>query len=254
MTSTSAPDGALTRDGFLGGRLTVLQPAKGYRAGIDAVLLAAAVRAEPGQSVLDLGCGAGVAALCLGARVPGLALSGLELQPDYADLARRNAAENGIAIAVHTGDLAAMPPALRQQNFDHVIANPPYYHARARTAATDTGRETAHAGETPLHGWIDAATRRLRPGGWLTMIQRATRLRDVLGACDERLGTLTVWPVQARIGQPAQLVLITARKGGRTPLTLRNPLILHEGSAHESDRESYTESLRGVLRQGLPLI
>jgi len=254
MGSTLAPDPGLTCDGFLGGRLQIWQPRAGYRAGVDAVLLAAAVPAQPGQSVLDLGCGVGVAGLCLGWRVPGLALCGLEVQSAYADLARRNAAENRIALAVHTGDLSAMPSALRQQTFDHVIANPPYFHAPSRTAARDAGRETAQAGPTPLTAWIDSATRRLRPGGLLTMIQRADRLRDLLAGCDGRLGTLKIRPIQARTCQPAQLVLLSARKGGKTPLVLDNPLILNKGLTHEGDRESYTESIRTILRDGSPLI
>ena len=97
----------LSDDGFLGGALRILQPRHGYRAATDAVLLAAACPAQPGDSVLDLGCGAGVASLCLGHRVPGLALHGLERQPAYADLARRNAARNAIALDVTEGDLLA---------------------------------------------------------------------------------------------------------------------------------------------------
>ncbi|MEF9604914.1 methyltransferase domain-containing protein, partial [Paracoccus sp. PXZ] len=111
----------LREDGFLGDRLRIAQPARGYRAGADAVMLAAACPARAGESVLELGCGAGVAMLCLGARVPGLRLVGLELQPAYADLARRNAAANAIEAELHEGDLARMPAALRGQSFDHVI-------------------------------------------------------------------------------------------------------------------------------------
>lgn len=86
MTSGSTDT---TDNGFLGGRLQLLQPRRGYRAGLDPVLLAASVAARPGQAVLELGCGVGTALLCLGARVPGLSLTGVELQPDYAALARR---------------------------------------------------------------------------------------------------------------------------------------------------------------------
>ena len=107
-----APDD-LSRDKFLDGRLYIFQPKAGYRAAMDPVLLAAACDALPGQSVLELGCGAGVASLCLGVRVAGVTLTGLELQPEYADLARRNAAENGIAFEVIVGDLEHMPAGLR---------------------------------------------------------------------------------------------------------------------------------------------
>ncbi|MCZ8088489.1 MAG: methyltransferase, partial [Rhodobacteraceae bacterium] len=91
------PDDALSDDKFLMGRLRLLQPVKGYRAATDPVLLAAACPARAGETVLDLGCGAGAAGLCLATRVPGVVLAGLEVQPEYADLARRNADRNGVA-------------------------------------------------------------------------------------------------------------------------------------------------------------
>ena len=105
-------DADLSDDKFLCGRLQLLQPVKGYRSATDPVLLAAACSAKSGETVLDLGCGVGAAALCLGTRVPGLRLSGLELQPDYAELARRNAARNETLLDVHEGDLCRMPEAL----------------------------------------------------------------------------------------------------------------------------------------------
>ncbi|WP_288950097.1 methyltransferase domain-containing protein, partial [uncultured Paracoccus sp.] len=144
----------LREDGFLGGRLRIRQPMRGYRAGADAVMLAAACPARAGESVLELGCGAGAAILCLGARVPGLRLAGLELQPAYAELAAQNATANGFALEVHQGDLAQMPTALRSQSFDHVIANPPYF--TDGTLAPDAGRSRARHEETPLGLWIAA--------------------------------------------------------------------------------------------------
>ena len=161
--------GATTEDAFLGGRLVLHQPARGYRAGTDPVLLAAAVPATPGQSVLELGCGVGTAALCLMARVPGLDVTGVELQPDYADLARRNAARNALPLGVVTADLARLPDDLRQRAFDHVIANPPYFDPARSLPARDDGKATAFAGDTPLAVWIDTALRRLAPGGRLVI-------------------------------------------------------------------------------------
>lgn len=243
----------LTCDGFLGGRLRLWQPRRGYRAGVDPVLLAAAVPARAGQSVLELGCGAGAALLCLGARVPGLDLAGVELQQDYAWLACRNAAENGQEVQVVRADLAALPPALRGRGFDHVIANPPYFRAGAHSPATDPGRGTALGGETPLAQWIETAARRLAPKGYLHMIQRADRLPEMLGACDGRLGSLEVLPLSARAGRAPDLVILRARKGGRAGFRLHAPLILHAGARHEADGDDYRPEIAAVLRDAAPL-
>lgn len=247
----SFADEALSRDAFLCGRLHLWQPRQGYRAATDPVLLAAACPAVPGQAVLDLGCGAGAAALCLAARVPDLRLAGLELQPDYADLARRNAAENGIPLAVETGDLAHMPRALRL-GFDHVIANPPYY-PKGGTPSPRAPRATAMQVATPLADWVRAAARRLVPGGWLTMIFGADGLPEVLGALAPGLGSGAVLPLAAREGRAAGRVLLRARKGGRAPFRLLAPFVIHRGPAHDGDRESYTSRANEVLRGAQPL-
>jgi tRNA1(Val) A37 N6-methylase TrmN6 len=201
--------------------------------------------------VLDLGCGAGAAALCLGLRVPGLALAGLELQPAYADLARRNAARNGIALDVQEGDLAHMPRALRR-DFDHVIANPPYYPAGGSPSPV-AARARAMQVATPLADWVTAATRRLRPGGWLTMILGADGLPEVLSALPPKLGSAAVLPLAAREGRAALRVIVQARKGGRAPFRLLAPLVIHQGPAHDGDRESYTPEANAVLRDGADL-
>ena len=242
----------LSEDEFLCGRLRLLQPLKGYRAATDPVLLAAACPARTGDSVLDLGCGAGAAALCLGLRVPGLALSGLELQPDYADLARRNADRNGIPLEVHAADIARMPKPLRR-DFDHVIANPPYYPAGG-SRSPEPGRATAMQVATPLGDWVTAAARRLRPGGWLTMICGADSLPEILAAMGSRMGSAAVLPLAAREGRAALRLLVQARKGGRAPFRLLSPFVIHQGAAHDGDRESYTAAANAVLRDGADLL
>lgn len=243
----------LTDDAFLGGRLRILQPRAGYRAGVDPVLLAAAVPARPEDTVLELGCGAGVAALCLGARVRGLRIAGVELQPAPAALARRNALRNGQAIEVVEADLRALPPGLRQRSFDHVLANPPYFDRRAGTAAADPGRDLALGGETPLADWIDAAARRLAPKGSFTMIQRIERLPEALAVAATRLGSVTVLPLAARPGRAAHLFILQARKGGRAPFRLAAPLLLHEGARHLRDGDDYTPGVTAILRDAAEL-
>lgn len=239
----------VTQDAFLCGKLQLWQPRHGYRAATDPVLLAAACFAQSGQSVLDLGCGVGAAALCLGSRVPGLALFGLELQPDYAELARRNATDNAIPLEVVTGDLTDMPSILRR-DFDHVIANPPYY-PKGGTPSPNAGRATAlQVGDTPLGHWVQAATRRLAPGGWLTLICGADGLPQVLGALGDKMGSAAVLPLAPRAGKPALRILLRARKTALGPFQLLAPFVLHDGPAHSGDRESYTAQANAVLRDG----
>jgi tRNA1(Val) A37 N6-methylase TrmN6 len=83
--------GATSTDDFLGGRLSIIQPRKGHRAGSDAVFLAAAAPARAGERVLDIGAGVGVAGLCLLARVPGIELTAVEIDHELATLAAANA-------------------------------------------------------------------------------------------------------------------------------------------------------------------
>lgn len=238
-------------DAFLGGRLSVEQPAAGYRAGADAVMLAAACAALPGQEVLELGCGAGVASLCLAARVPGLHLTGIEREPGFAALARANAARNHVEMRVIEADLAEMPADLRAASFDHVILNPPYFPAG--TPSPDAARAGARHEETPLSVWTDAALRRLRPGGRLTIIHLAERLPDLLAGLSGRAGGIAVLPIAARAGRDAGRVILRARKAARGPLRLLAPFIMHSGAAHDRDAENLSENAQEILRHGAAL-
>ncbi|RGP38143.1 tRNA1(Val) (adenine(37)-N6)-methyltransferase [Pseudotabrizicola alkalilacus] len=244
-------DADLTDDKFLCGKLNLLQPVRGYRAATDPVLLAAACPAQVGERVLDIGCGAGAASLCLGARVPGAQLWGLEVQPGYAELARRNAARNGIAMQVHDGDLAQMPAALRI-DFDHVIMNPPYYPPEG-TRSPVPERARAMQVDLPLGDWVQAGARRLAPGGWLTLICGTDGLPAVLAGM-AKLGSTAVLPLAPREGRRALRIIVQARKGGRGAFRLLAPFVIHAGLTHNGDRESYTPEASDVLRNGSDLL
>jgi len=246
-------DATLTRDAFLGGQLMISQPKRGYRAGIDPVLLAASVTATAGQSVLELGCGVGVAALCLAARVPGLDITGVEVQPDYAALAQRNAASNNLRFNVVIADLAKLPADLRQRRFDHVIANPPYFDRQTGPQANNPGREFALGETTPLEQWLENARKRLRDGGRMTLIQRVDRLPACLAGLDHRMGSVIVRPLAARPGRSPDLFLLQATKGGRAKFRLLAPIYLHSGGAHSEGPKDYTATIAAVLSKSARL-
>lgn len=228
--------GALTDDGFVGGELKLLQPRAGHRFGTDAALLAAAARSRlvPGEAVADLGSGVGSVGLALahwGARRAAL----VEIDPTLADLARENAARNGlseIALAV-CADVAEVgrargPEAAGPEAFSLVVTNPPFDDAGRFQVSPDAGKARAHAdGGDVIETWALAATRLLRPGGTLVMIHRAEALAGVLAALSGRFGDVRLRPVHPRAGAPATRLLIAARKGRRAAPAILPGLVLH---------------------------
>jgi tRNA1(Val) A37 N6-methylase TrmN6 len=244
----------LSRDDFLGGAVRLWQPKEGYRAGMDPVLLAASLPATEGETILELGCGAGAALTCLGVRVPGVICTGIEVQPAYADLARRNLHDNEIMGDIHCADVADLPAEVKARRFHHVIANPPYFEDFRGVSATSEDRAYGRAGALPLAKWVGVASKRLRPGGVATFIQRADRLPELMSAFHATLGALELWPIQPRMNRPARLVLLRGRKGRRAAFMSHPPLVLHRGNSHERDGDSYTATISNVLRmpQSLP--
>ncbi|MEL6198214.1 MAG: methyltransferase [Pseudomonadota bacterium] len=236
----------------MAGRVRLWQPRTGYRAATDPVLLAAAVPAVRGESVLELGVGAGAASLCLAARVSGLALTGLEIQPGYAALARANARRAAVPLEVVEGDVTAMPPTLRARRFDQVILNPPW-HADGPPSAT-VARDRAHrTGAEALATWIAAAVARTRPRGRITLIHRAERLDAILTALSGPAGEIRILPLAARAGRAAGRVIVTARTQVKAPLALLAPLVLHDGAAHFRDESDFSPRAKAILSDGAAL-
>ncbi len=236
----------LTRDKFLGGAVEAWQPRVGFRSASDAVLLAAAVPAKSGQTVLDLGCGVGVAALCLASRT-GAVPTGVEIEPLYAALAARN------GLDVTQADIAALPAEIRARSFDHVMFNPPYYAPNRGSDAQTVHRAAAMREKLPLTLWLDAAVRRTTLGGTVTAILGADRVPDILAACDQRLGRIFIRPLSARAKTPAKRIIFQATKGARSPFTLLPPLILHTGSHHLVEGDDASDDAVNILRRGVKM-
>jgi tRNA1(Val) A37 N6-methylase TrmN6 len=268
----------VTEDGFLGGQVRLRQPAKGYRAAIDPVFLAAAVPAEAGERALDMGAGVGTAALLLAWRVAGLRVTGVEIDPALLKLASENARLNHLADRVEfmIGDLSRPPSRLVPGSFNHVLANPPYLEPGRGDPSPDAGRAGAriegfagariegfagariegHAGArgdagragTGLEAWVRFGCVMVRDGGTITMIHRADRLDDLLAVLRGRAGGITVFPLWPdRTDKPAVRVLVQAVKGSKAPMRLAQGLVLHE------DGGGYTVEAEAVLRHGAPV-
>ncbi|MEX0923427.1 MAG: methyltransferase [Rhodovibrionaceae bacterium] len=246
----SAAPPETSEDSLLGGRVRLLQPLLGYRAAIDPVLLAAAVDPAGGREVLELGCGSGAASLCLLRRCPELRVTGLEIDPQSAALARRSAALNGLEDRFRAveGDLLAPPPELVGLAFDQAICNPPYNRAASATVSQKPGLARAHSESAAvLDDWIAAARRALKPKGRLTLIHRADRLGEILSLLRGWAGEIVVFPLWPGAGRPAKRVLLRARAGVATPMKLAAGLALHDADG------GFSPQAETVLRQGAAL-
>ena len=239
-----------SEDALLGGRVRLVQPRHGYRAAVDPVLLAAATDARTGDRVLDIGTGTGAAALCLAARVPGVRVTALEKEPEVAELARHNAALNGVPgrVMVYAGDLLRPPPILAPGSFDRVMMNPPYLRADAATAPPGAWKAAANVeGEARLADWIAFAAAMVRARGHLTLVHRADRVDEILALLHGRFGGTVLFPVWPKAGEDARRILVACQRGGRGPARLAPGLVLHEPDG------SFTAQAEAVLRDALAL-
>jgi tRNA1(Val) A37 N6-methylase TrmN6 len=230
----------VTDDRFLGGRVLVRQPTHGFRAGLDAVMLAAAIPARAGEEILELGAGAGTASLCLARRISGVTLVGIEIDPDLAELAKSNAKANAMDACVSfvAGDALDLPAALRRQ-FDHVFCNPPF-HGDEGEISPDTARARALQDGGRLADWLTAGLKRTASGGTFTAILRADRIGEALAALPER--GVTIFPLWPRATVQAKRIIVQVWKESRAPFQILPGLVLHRADGR------YTAEADAVLR------
>lgn len=231
----------VTEDRVLDGRVRLLQPAVGYRAGLDAALLAAAVGPLPGQRVLEAGCGPGAALLAAATRNAAARFTGLERDPAALALCRRNIALNGLDGRVEAieADVSARFSHLGLERFDAAMANPPFFDDPGAIRGPLPERRQAYLADGGLEAWTRFLLKAVRDGGAVTVIHRADRLGDLLALLGAGGGSFRIRPVQPHAGAPAKRVLVRCLKTGKAPLVLLAPLVLHEaGGGHTAQTEA----------------
>ncbi|TGE02601.1 tRNA1(Val) (adenine(37)-N6)-methyltransferase [Methylobacterium nonmethylotrophicum] len=246
MPRAAEPDSRPGPEAWLGGRLTLRQPPRGaHRAGTDAVLLAGAAGARPGETVCDLGAGTGAVGLAVARAHPETQVMLVERDPEAAALARLNAQENGLAARVRVIEADVTAPGrerraagLLPDTVALVLTNPPFFEAGRHRASPVAARAAAHGFPTPdgLEAWLRTCADLLRPGGRLVLIHRADALPACLDAMAGRFGALTVTPVQPRADAAAIRVLVAGVRGSRAPFTLAPALVLHGPDGRFTDR------------------
>jgi tRNA1(Val) A37 N6-methylase TrmN6 len=240
--------GPLSVDDFLGGKVRLIQLQKGYRAGMDAVLLAASIHADPGDKVLDLGAGTGGVAICLAARCPGVSVDGLEIQKDLIALAEKNVALNRLTerVVIHQGSVLENPAVVPENFYDHVFANPPYLEGGCANHSPNETKDLAHIGEenTCLEDWVKFALTRVKNKGTVSFIFRADRVDELMSALHRRAGEAVIFPLWPRAGEVAKRVIVQARKGLHGGATLAPGLVLH------GQRDRYSKEAEAILRDG----
>jgi len=253
-TANLAAEADTTIDAFLGGRVEAVQPARGHhRAGLEAVLLAAALDADMSGTIIDLGAGAGVAGFCAAWRCPDARV--ILVERDQTSVACARAALERSANSPFAGRVTvvetdiAKRAGLSEGTAEAVICNPPFHLRAAGSISPSSGRATAHVlDEGGLETWFRAAAALLRPRGVFIVIFRASGLDALLSVAKGRFGALDILPIAPRGGEPAHRVIIRGIKNSRAPLRLLPPLVLHASTGN-----SFRPEIDPILREGAGL-
>ncbi|MBR2560622.1 MAG: tRNA1(Val) (adenine(37)-N6)-methyltransferase [Eubacterium sp.] len=227
--------------------LWILQSKKGFRFGIDAVLLADFAGISPAECVLDLGCGSGILPLLLCARSKGKHITGLELQTESAALAARNVSGNRLEdrVSIIQGDLREAGSFFGAASFDAVVSNPPYMlPSQGKVSPNPVLAAARHEICCTFADVASAAACVLKKGGRFFLVHRAVREEEILQTLKEHaLAPLRLRRVQPFAEKPANLILVEAEKGGiAREMSVEDPLVVYEKPG------VYTEEILKIYR------
>lgn len=235
---------SISLDTLLEGKVKILQPSHGYRAGLDAVFLAAACDIRGGQSLLDVGCGVGSVFLCINQRIPNLEIYGIEASDVYFELAQKNLQENACSANLFLHSIPEKGDPLSGKKYDHVVTNPPY-HEREHHAPSPSPLRARALGETtvPLDAWLDYCLRKTSDQGYITLIYPTKRIDDVLSYLHLRAGDIHIYPLWSD-EVSCKRVIISGRKNAK------GGTVLHRGMLIHNDDGTYTSAAENILRKG----
>ena len=216
--------------------VTLWQPGEQFRLSTDSVACAWFARFVRHDRVADLGCGSGAIALMLLASDPTLTITGIELQPEAAEAAKFNAANNPAGFTALEGDLREIKTLLPANSMDGVISNPPYFPVGSGKTAEGPLAKARSEETCSLAQLCDAADWLLRWGGKFVLVHRPERLADLIWELRSRkLEPKRIRFVRHRPDSPVSLVLLEARKGGRPGLAYEPDLILFDQTGTETE-------------------
>ena len=221
----------------------IIQKEKGFKFGMDAVLLADFATGAPGGKIMDLCTGTGVIPLLMHGRNKGAHFTGLELQEDIADMAQRSVIMNGLSdsISMACGDLCAIADLQEyaRESFDAVTANPPYIkggHGLVNEASSKM--ISRHEVHMTLKELILAAAYLLKPGGTFAVVYKPFRLAELIAELTlARLEPKRMCLVEPHAGEEPNMVLLEAVKYGKPYLNCEPTLVCYGSDG------KYTEEL-----------
>ena len=230
----------LDRNGY-----RIIQDPKRFCFGMDAVLLAGFAKVKPGEKVLDLGTGTGILPILLEARTKGVSFTGLEIQPESADMAARSVRLNHLENKVHivNGDIREADRLFGAGSYHVVTSNPPYMTDLHGIKNPNEAKAIArHEILCTLEDVVSQAAKLLAPCGRFYLVHRPFRLAEILTClCSHGLEPKRMRLVHSYEDWEPNMVLIEALKGGRSGMTVEKPLIIFEkpGVSRSEIREVY---------------